>query len=65
MGGKGFRMRKQFNDGKRTNGPAQTMAALIRLGRGIVRRTPRGNPLKKEWGQHKKQERAIEERHVG
>ena len=40
-------------------------AALIRRGRGILKRTPGGKPLKEDWAEHKKQERALDERHAG
>ncbi len=39
-------------------------AALIKRGRGILKRTPGGKPLTESWAEHKKQERALEERHA-
>jgi len=39
-------------------------AAFIRRGRGVLKRTGGGKPLTEDWAEHKKQERALEERHV-
>ena len=39
-------------------------AALIRRGRGILKRKPTGQPLAEEWGVHKKQEKELEDRHA-
>ncbi len=39
-------------------------AALIKHGRGILRRKPGGKPLAEEWAEHKKQEKDLEERHA-
>ena len=39
-------------------------AALIKRGRGILKRKPGGKPFPEEWAAHKQQEREIEERHV-
>ena len=39
-------------------------AALIKRGRGILKRKPGGKPFAGEWAAHKQQEREIEERHV-
>jgi AbrB family looped-hinge helix DNA binding protein len=39
-------------------------AALIKRGRGILKRKPGGKPLTEDWAEHTKQERAIEERHA-
>ncbi len=39
-------------------------AALIRRGRGILKRAHRGKPLTEDWAKHKRQERALEERHA-
>ena len=36
-------------------------AALIKQGRGILKRSPGSNPLTEDWAEHKKQERALEE----
>jgi AbrB family looped-hinge helix DNA binding protein len=39
-------------------------AALIRRGRGILKRAPgQGSPTE-DWAEHKRQERALEERHA-
>lgn len=40
-------------------------AALIKRGRGILKRTPGGTALIDDWAEHKKEERALEERHAG
>ena len=39
-------------------------AALIRRGRGIIKRKPGDQPLTEEWAAHKKEEKELEERHV-
>lgn len=39
-------------------------AALVRQGRGILRRKQPGKPFVEEWSDHKKRELAIEERHA-
>jgi AbrB family looped-hinge helix DNA binding protein len=39
-------------------------AALIRRGRGIIKRKPGARPLAEEWAKHKKQEKELEERHA-
>ena len=39
-------------------------AALIRRGRGIIKRKPADSPLAEEWAAHKKEEKELEERHV-
>lgn len=39
-------------------------AALIRRGRGILKRAQGGKPWSEEWAEHREQERAIEERHA-
>ncbi len=39
-------------------------AALIKRGRGILKRKPGEMPLSEEWAEHKKQERDLEERHA-
>jgi hypothetical protein len=38
--------------------------ALIKRGRGVLKRAPGGRPLTEDWAEHKKQEEALEERHV-
>lgn len=39
-------------------------AALIRKGRGILKRKPGEEPLTEQWAEHKRQERELEERHA-
>ncbi len=39
-------------------------AALIKKGRGILKRKSRTTPLGDEWAEHKKQERELEEKHA-
>lgn len=39
-------------------------AALIKRGRGILKRKPGDQPLAGEWAEHKKQERELEDRHA-
>jgi AbrB family looped-hinge helix DNA binding protein len=39
-------------------------AALIRRGRGIIKRKPGDQPLAEEWAKHKQAEKQLEERHV-
>jgi AbrB family looped-hinge helix DNA binding protein len=39
-------------------------AALIRRGRGILKRVPGNRSLTEDWAEHNKQERALEERHA-
>lgn len=39
-------------------------AALIKRGRGILKRKPGDKPLAGEWAEHKKEERELEERHA-
>ncbi len=70
-----LRLRKQFDIEDGTKAVVQATpegillkpvtAALIRRGRGILKRAAAGKPLAEEWAEHKKQERAIEERHAG
>ncbi len=38
-------------------------AALVKQGRGVLRRKPSGKLLAEEWAEHKKEERELEERH--
>ncbi len=71
-----LRLRKQFDIEDGTKAVVQATpegillkpmtAALIKRGRGILKRTPEGKPLtlKEDWAEHKKQERALEERHA-
>jgi AbrB family looped-hinge helix DNA binding protein len=39
-------------------------AALIKRGRGALKHARQNKPLTKDWAEHKKQERALEDRHV-
>jgi AbrB family looped-hinge helix DNA binding protein len=39
-------------------------AALIKHGRGILKRKSAGKPLAEEWAEHKKMENDLEERHA-
>ncbi len=74
-----LRLRKQFEIEDGTKAVVQATpegillkpvtAALIRRGRGILKRTPgHGSPghgsLTEDWAEHKRQERALEERHA-
>ena len=68
-----LRLRKQFDIEDGTKAVVQATpegillkpmtAALIKRGRGILKR-PGGKPLTEDWAEHKKQERALEERHA-
>jgi AbrB family looped-hinge helix DNA binding protein len=67
-------LRKQFHIEDGTRAVVQATAdgillkpvteALIRRGRGILKRKPGDKSLAKEWSEHKKQERELEERHA-
>ncbi len=69
-----LRLRKQFHieDGTRAIVTATSdgillkpvTAALIKRGRGILKRKPGDKPLAEEWAEHKKQERELENRHA-
>lgn len=74
-----LRLRKQFDIEDGTKAVVQATpdgillkpmtAALIKQGRGILKRgilkhRPGGKPLTEDWAEHKKQERALEERHA-
>ena len=79
-----LRLRKQFEIEDGTKAVVQATAegillkpvtaALIRRGRGILKRAPghgspghgslRNGSLSEDWAEHKKQERALEERHA-
>ena len=74
-----LRLRKQFEIEDGTKAVVQATpegillkpvtAALIRRGRGILKRAPGHGPLdyeslKNDWAEHKRQERALEERHA-
>jgi AbrB family looped-hinge helix DNA binding protein len=70
-----LRLRKQFDIEDGTKAVVQATpegillkpvtAALIKRGRGILKRTSGAKPLAEDWAAHKKQERALEERHAG
>ena len=67
-------LRKQFNIEDGTKAVVQATAdgillkpvtaALIKQGRGVLKRQAGGQPLAEEWAGHKKQERELEERHA-
>jgi AbrB family looped-hinge helix DNA binding protein len=69
-----LRLRKQFDIEDGTKAVIQATpdgillkpmtAALIKRGRGILKRTG-SKPLTEDWAEHKKQERALEGRHAG
>lgn len=69
------RLRKQFDIEDGTKAVVQATpegillkpvtAALIRRGRGILKRTQGGNSLTEERAEHKKRERVLEDRHAG
>jgi AbrB family looped-hinge helix DNA binding protein len=68
-----LRLRKQFDIEDGTKAVVQATpegillkpmtAALIKRGRGILKRKPGGKPLTEDWAEHKRQERALEGRH--
>jgi AbrB family looped-hinge helix DNA binding protein len=70
-----LRLRKQFEIEDGTKAVVQATpegillkpvtAALIRRGRGILKRAPRHRSLTDDRAEHKRQERALEERHAG
>ena len=74
-----LRLRKQFEIEEGTKAVVQATpegillkpvtAALIRRGRGILKRaaghgSPTRGSLTEDWAEHKRQERALEERHA-
>ena len=69
-----LRLRKQFEIEDGTKAVVQATpegillkpvtAALIKRGRGILKRTQGGKSLLADWAEHQEQERALEERHV-
>ncbi len=69
-----LRLRKQFEieDGTKVVVQATpegillkpVTAALIKRGRGILKRKTNDKSLAEEWAEHKKQERELEERHA-
>ena len=69
-----LRLRKQFEieDGTKVVVQATpegillkpVTAALIKRGRGILKRKSGDKALAEEWAEHKKQERELEERHA-
>ncbi|HVI08794.1 MAG TPA: AbrB/MazE/SpoVT family DNA-binding domain-containing protein [Candidatus Binatia bacterium] len=69
-----LRLRKQFDIEDGTKAVVQATpegillkpvtAALIKRGRGILKRSSGAMPLAEEWAEHNKRERDLEERHV-
>lgn len=69
-----LRLRKQFDIEEGTKAVVQATpegillkpvtAALIKRGRGILKRAQGGKRLAEEWAEHKEEERAMEERHA-
>jgi AbrB family looped-hinge helix DNA binding protein len=69
-----LRLRKQFDIEDGTKAVVQATpdgillkpvtAALIKRGRGILKRKQQAKPLTEEWAEHKEEERAIEDRHA-
>jgi AbrB family looped-hinge helix DNA binding protein len=70
-----LRLRKQFEIEDGTKAVVQATpegillkpvtAALIRQGRGILKRAPKDSSLKDDWAEHKRRERALEDRNAG
>ncbi len=70
-----LRLRKQFEIEDGTKAVVQATpdgillkpvtAALIRRGRGILKRASGRGSLTQDWAEHNRQERALEERHAG
>ena len=70
-----LRLRKQFEIEDGTKAVVQATpegillkpvtAALIRRGRGILKRASGHGSLTEDWAEHNRQERALEERHAG
>ncbi len=69
-----LRLRKQFDIEDGTKAVVQATpegillkpvtAALIKRGRGILKRTQAGKPFNEDWAEHQEEERALEERHA-
>lgn len=69
-----LRLRKQFEIEDGTKAVVQATpegillkpvtAALIRRGRGILKRAPGDTSLTGDWAEHKRRERALEDRHA-
>lgn len=69
-----LRLRKQFDIEDGTKAVVQATpdgillkpvtAALIKRGRGILKRRQGGKPLADEWAEHQAHERALEDRHA-
>ena len=67
-------LRKQFDIEEGTKAVVQATpegillkpvtAALIKSGRGILKRKQGDKPLAQEWAEHKKREKELEERHA-
>jgi AbrB family looped-hinge helix DNA binding protein len=70
-----LRLRKQFEIEDGTKAVVQATpegillkpvtAALIRQGRGILKRAPGDSSLRDDWAEHKKRERVLEDRNAG
>lgn len=68
------RLRKQFDIEDGTKAVVQATpegillkpmtAALIKRGRGILKRAQKGKALIEDWAEHQKEERALEERYA-
>ena len=69
-----LRLRKQFEIESGTRAVVQATAegiilkpltaALIKRGRGILKRKPGEKPLAEDWAKHRRHERELEERHA-
>lgn len=69
-----LRLRKQFDIEDGTKAVVQATpegillkpvtAALIKRGRGVLKRTPGAKPLTEAWAEHQAEERALEDRHA-
>jgi AbrB family looped-hinge helix DNA binding protein len=70
-----LRLRRQFGIGDGTRAVVRATpegillkpvtAALVKRGRGILKRTPGAKPQAEDWAELKKRERLIEGRHAG
>ena len=69
-----LRLRRQFEIENGTRAVVQATsegillkpltAALIKRGRGILKRKLSNKPLREEWAEHRRHERELEERHA-
>jgi hypothetical protein len=53
---------KDVDPGRRTK--IKATPALVKTGHGILKREAEDKPLTEDWAEHRKRERALEERHV-